>query len=258
MARSLRFFTAALLAAAVAARAMADPDAVIARARAYLGSEAALKAINSIHYVGTLAGEENVGSQAGKEIMRPLGSIDIVFQKPYRQRITIVSSKGTDITGLDGYEAWRRLEDAADSKRWRLILLDKGQINSLRANVWENLSFFWDIERRGGHVEDLGPANIDGHACEELVFVHEPAIKFYRYFDQATGRLILTRLENGDRFREKGEMMVNGVRFPQTIVYLMKDRATGKVVTRIITLNKIMLNEVFPDSLFTVPMFSVE
>ncbi len=158
MTKSFRFFIAAVLfAAALVTRVSADPDDIIAKARAYLGPEATLQAIASIHYVGTLAGEETVKAKDGKEIRRPFkGTIDIIFQKPYYQRVVLVSYKGTEITALDDYEAWHRLQDATDSTRWSLMLLDKDQIKNQRANTWENMAFYQGIERRGGHVEDLG------------------------------------------------------------------------------------------------------
>ncbi len=98
------------------------------------------------------------------------------------------------------------------------------------------------------------PAAIDGHACEKLAFVHEPGLIFYRSFDTATGRLLLTEMENGSSVREQGEMMVNGVRFPKALVNTTKDPVTGRENTIVITLDKITLNELFPESLFAVPM----
>jgi hypothetical protein len=259
MPKSFSFFTAALFTVVLATRASADPEAVIAKARAYLGPDATLEAITSIHYVGTLAGEETFKDKDGKETRRPFkGTIDLVFQKPYYQHVTLVSYKGTEITALDDYEAWRRLEDATNPKHWSLMLLDKDQVRSQRANTWENMAFYRGIERRGGHVEDLGPVTIDGHACEKLAFVHEPGLTFYRYFDAATGQLILTETENGNLTREQGEIMANGVRFPKSLVSITKDPATGRKNTIVITLEKITLNENFPESLFAVPLYTVK
>jgi hypothetical protein len=259
MTKFLRFFTVALFTAVLATRASADADTVIAKARAYLGPDAMLEAVTSIHYVGTLAGEEIVKDKDGKETRRPFkGTIDLIFQKPYYQRVTLVSYKGTETTGLDDYEAWRRLEDATNSKRWSLMLLDKDQVRSQRANTWENMAFYRGIERRGGHVEDIGPVTVDGHACEKLAFVHEPGLTFYRYFDAATGQLILTETENGNLTREQGEIMANGVRFPKSLVSITKDPATGRENTIVITLDKITLNENFPDSIFAVPLYTVK
>jgi hypothetical protein len=252
-------FIAALLTAVLVTRASADTEAIIAKARAYLGSDATLEAITSIHYVGTLASEETVKDKDGKETKRPFkGKIDLIFQKPYLQRVVLVSYKGLEMTGLDDFEAWRRLEPANDPKRASLTLLDKDQVMSQRANTWENIAFYRGIERRGGHVDDLGSQVIDGHTCEKLAFVHEPGLTFYRYFDTTTGELILTDTENGNLTREYGEMMVDGVRFPKSLVNITKDPATGRENTITITLDKITLNEFFPESIFAVPMFTVK
>ncbi|HSY53068.1 MAG TPA: hypothetical protein VK785_01405, partial [Opitutaceae bacterium] len=134
---------AALFAVVFAGHALASPDAVIAQARAALGSERLLDGINSIHFSGKLASQERVKDKDGKEITRPFNAtIEIIFQKPYRQRVVLVSYKGTEVTALDDYEAWRRLEDATNASRWSLTLLDKEQIKRLRASTWENLAFF--------------------------------------------------------------------------------------------------------------------
>jgi hypothetical protein len=252
-----RLLPAALFAVVLVTRASADPEAIIAKARAYLGPDATLNAITSLYYVGTRTGEVTTKDKEGKLVTQPFKeTVDIIFQKPYYQRVMLVSNLGTEITALDDYEAWDRLQDATDPKRWRLTLLDKDQVRSQRANTWENLSFYRGIERRGGHVEDLGPATIDGHNCEKLAFVHEPGLTFYRYFDAATGQLILTETGNGDLTREKGEVMVNGVRFPKSIVNTTKDPATGRENTIVITLDKITLNKNFPESLFAVPVYT--
>jgi hypothetical protein len=249
------FFIAAALAAVFVARVSADTDAIIARARAYLGPDSTLEAITSIHYVGMRAGEETTKDKDGKRVTRSFKeTVDIIFQKPYYQRVMLVSDRGTEITALDEYEAWDRLQDATDATRWRLTLLGQDQVRSQRANTWENLAFFRGIERRGGHVEDLGVHTVDGHACEKLAFVHEPGLTFYRYFDAGTGQLLLTETEGGSFTREQGEVTVNGVRFPKSIVDTIKDPATGKERTSVITLDKITLNETFPENIFAVPM----
>jgi outer membrane lipoprotein-sorting protein len=252
-------FIAVLFTTVLVARASADTDAIIAKARAYLGPDATLEAITSIHYVGTLASEETIKDKDGKETKRPFnGKIDLIFQKPYLQRVVLVSYKGLEMTGLDDFEAWRRLEPANDPKHASLTLLDKDQVMSQRANTWENIAFYRGIERRGGHVDDLGSHVIDGHNCEKLAFVHQPGLTFYRYFDTTTGQLILTDTENGVLTREYGEMMVNGVRFPKSLVNITKDPATGRENTLTITLDKITLNESFPESIFAVPLFTVK
>ena len=257
MPRFFRFLSVVIFAAAGAARLPGDSATLIAKARAYLGPEAALDAITSIHYSGTLQSEETVKDKDGKEITRPTkAAVDIIFERPYRQRFLVVSDKKTEVTVLDDYEAWYRSQETDDASHWNFMLLNKDQIKYLRASTWENLAFYHGLARRGGHVEDLGPAAIDGHACEKLAFVHQAGIASYRYFNRATGQLLLTELESGNRIRQEGEIMVNGVRFPKRLIQITKNPTTGKEQTAVITVEKVTLNETFPDSLFAVPMLA--
>jgi hypothetical protein len=115
--------------------------------------------------------------------------------------------------------------------------------------------FFRGIERVGGKIEDLGPVNVDGVACQKIAFIHGPTIVFTRYFESETGRLVLTETEAGGAIREQGSVVVNGVRFPQTIITVTK-AAGGKVQTVTINFEKITVNEVFPPAFFAVPALS--
>lgn len=220
---------------------------IIAKARAYLGGDAPLDAIRSVHYVGKLTSED-------KSATGPV-TIEIIFQKPDQQRIVATSDKGIEMTGLNGYEGWQRVQDPSDSSRWQLTLLSKEQIKRLRANTWENLAFFRGIERVGGTVEDQGSTTLDGVKVHKVAFIHSPDIIFYRYFDETTGRLVLTETEAGGRIREQGEMMVQGVRFPQRLITSSKN-SEGKEITVSIAFDKITLNEDFSESLFAVPALS--
>ena len=133
-----------------------------------------------------------------------------------------------------------------------MTLLTNDQIKRLRANTWENLSFFHGIEQRRGSVKDLGKATVDGKSCRKLGFDHGDGIVFTRYFDDATGRLVLTETENGITIREEDEAVVEGIRFPHKIISTSK-LADGTDRTVSIEFDKITVNEVFADSLFAVP-----
>lgn len=225
---------------------------IIAKARAYLGDEAALDAIRSVRYIGAIE-----AGQSAPEGDKPAPlTIDIIFQKPYQERITRTTATHIEVTALNNYDGWRRLQEVGNESNWRLTLLSKDQIKSLRANVFENLYFFKGIEERGGRVDVLGPASIDAGEAIKVAFIHEPRIVFNRYFDKATGRLLLTETSQGGRIREEGEMMVNGLRFPRRIIleYTARDEK-GETIERedVITFEKIILNEKFPAALFEVP-----
>src|SRR4051812_18718634 len=80
-----------------AAAGRSDVSAIIAKGRSYLGSEAALNSVKSIHLVGSLVTIIDVDDKDAKPIT---ADVEIVFQAPYRQKITAISKDGTEITAL--------------------------------------------------------------------------------------------------------------------------------------------------------------
>ena len=244
----LRLLPAACAALGFTVASRAAEPAIITKARAYVGTEATLEAVKSIHYQGTLVLTDSTTPGSSRR-----AAVDIVFQKPDQQRISSTSDKLIEVTALDGYDGWQRQQDPADPTKWQQTLLGPDQIKRLRANTWENLYFFRGLEARGGRVEEKGSASFDGVDCAKVTFTHSPGIIFTRYFDKATGRLVFTETENGSTIREQGEIKVSGVHFPQTIITTTKT-PTGATQTITITFDKIAVNETFPAKLFTPPV----
>lgn len=234
---------------ALATAALADSTAMIAKARAYLGSSEALNAVHSIHYSGKLDTIEEIDG-----VEKPVSyDIDIVFQKPYQQRIVLTKEKLVETTALDDYEAWHRQQDKSDEGRWRTLLFPKTKVKQLRASSWENLAFFDGLERIGGTVVDHGEVEVDGKPGYKLSFVHEPGIVYNRYFDPVSGRLLLTETDQGVRIREEGEILSGGIRFPKRIINVTTQRDTKeRVVT--IDVERVTVNETFPEDYFRVPL----
>lgn len=229
----------------------ARTDSWISKARAAIGPESALEAVNSIHFSGTFTTTEKVQDKADPKVTKDENvvlAIDIVFQKPYQQRIIRRSNTVVETTALDGYDAWVRRADATDDKKWQLSLLDAQQVKRLRANTWENLFFYRGIDKRGGKVEFGGDVTVDGKDCVKLTFTHAENIIFTRYFDKATGRLVRTETESGGEIREDGEIRAGGLRFPRTLI---NKAPNGQIAT--ITFDSVKINEPFPADAFAVP-----
>lgn len=245
---SLRFLLLPLLVLMLGGSGMAATEpAIIAKARAYLGSEAALNGVKTLHYYGTLTIED-------ADFETPI-SVEIILQKPYRQLSVIKSDQGSEITGLDGFEAWQRVIDGNDESRWRLSLMSIPQVKRLRANAWENLSFFRGLEKEGGRIEDLGNVKIDGMDCRKIAFIHGPQTVFTRYFDQQTGRLVLTETILGEKITEEGMIQSGGVRFPQVLVTVTPG-GDGTSQTVRIEFDRVLVNESIPPETFAVPMLT--
>jgi len=234
-----------LCAFAVALPLRAAEPAIIAKARARLGTDAALDAIRTVRYAGTLT-----TSDASDPKKTATARIEMLYQKPDQQRVTAYYEKFTETTALDSYEGWTRLQDAKTAQ-WQITLLDADQIKRLRANTWEALGYFRGLEKLGGHLEDKGPATIDGVACEKVALVHDPKIVFFDYFELATGRLVLTETDGGVTIRQQGELMVDGIRFPKMFTSVTKNGDKTQTVT--VTYDKITLNETLPADTFRVP-----
>ena len=174
----------------------------------------------------------------------------MVFVKPSSQRQTMRMGNLVEITVLDGYEAWDHVQDTANPAKVRMKWLSAAEIRSLRANTWENL-FFYRGMGDGGSVEDKGPATVDGIVCERVDFIHGPGIEFQRYFDRDTGRLVAS-IRDGETIREKGEIRVDGIRFPKSIVSTRKT-ASGKDLVTTVLFDRITLNEPIDSNEFAVP-----
>lgn len=243
----LRATRLAVLSATLAIGVRAAEPAIIAKAREYLGGDAALDAVKSVHYVGSV-----VSTDPADPTKHTRATIDIVAQKPDQQRVIAKSEKALETTVVDGYEGWQRTEDATDPKKYRQVVFKPDAVKRLRAQTWENVSFFRGIESRGGRIEDQGTVQLDGVSCQKLAFIYGPNIIFYRYFDLATGRLVQTDTEDGGTTREEGEIRVNGVRFPSAMKMTIKG-PNNQTQTVTITFERVTVNESFPAETFRVP-----
>lgn len=226
----------------------ADPE-TLAKARSYIGAESALDGVKALRFVGQL---EIVGADSPDS---GTAQLEILFQKPDRQRITATNGTKSEVTALDGYDAWQRVSDSKDAAQWQVTLLGPDQIKRLRANTFENLAFYKDLGRQGGRIEDRGSATVDGVACRKLAFVHGPGIVFTRSFDAATGRLVLTETESGTAIREEGEIKAGGLRFPARIITTNPLPDGGSRTIRV-TFTSVEVNPTIDAALFAIPPFT--
>lgn len=247
----LRIFLAG---AGLATGLTAAEPAIIAQARAFLGSEAALNAVRSVRMVGSMESVVDGATTAPSK-----AQIEIVFQKPYQESLKIVTGDQLARKVLDGYNGWQLTQaiqpgspaEFDPRQAQRLTILGIDQIRILRADTWENLNYYRGLEEAGGSTEDLGPATIDGVACEKIALRHSDIIVYYRYFDRATGRLVFTETYAGAKIHEFGEIVAQGVRFPKKIT--VDEPNGGKVAHTTITIDSVTLNEPFSADFFATP-----
>jgi hypothetical protein len=153
---------------------------------------------------------------------------------------------------LEGQVGWRRIYDPRDLNKWRDETLDAAQVARLRAGTFESLAFYRGIESVGGRLEHTGSVRVAGVACERVVFHHGANLRFVRYFEAETGRLVKTETEDGTSVVEEGEQRVAGIRFPQRLV------TSGRGADRrpsgfIVEITQVQVNEDFPRAQFARP-----
>lgn len=224
--------------------------AVIARAREFIGGDAALKKVQSLQFVGTheIAVE---GGDVKAENRAFRSKIEFVFQKPMQYLMVRSDEKGRETVALSDYDCWVLFEEFADPSKTRLRVESPPRIRSLQANAFDSLNFFAGVEARGGTVSVQREDVLDGTPVVRLSMVHPGNVEIIRVFDKKSGRLVLTEMDGGFEIREEGEQWVNGVRFPTKVVSTTK---RGGVTQRsIITIESLKVNEKVDPARFVMP-----
>ncbi len=219
----------------------ATVDEIIAKARQHIGSEEALDSIKSIHFKGKF-----IATNRGTE-----GLIEILFQKPFQQRLDVFEGESVLTTALNGYDGWNRRFSTTNPKSWDLEILSADDLKRMRANTHDNLFFFTGLEKLRGKIVDEGVVNKDGREAHVLVFRYDAKIFYKRYFDVKTGDLISTINDQGLEIKEVGQMVVDEVRFPEKVVSLIN----GEIVNTV-EFTEIILNEDFDSTYFDLPDFA--
>lgn len=213
-----------------------EAEAVLAKARKRLGSEAKLNGVQSLRFTGTIT------TVTGKS-----NTIEIVLKKPYKQRQVFVGDKLVREIGLNDYEAWTKVYNKKTPHRYNLIPHTAEALRRIRASTFENLYFFFPFSNRWRKVEYLDRNDYDGLKVHR-VKVSYGKVYYLRYIEETTGQLVLTEVETGERIVEGGEIVAGGIRFPRTLTTFRK----GNEVHRI-SFDEIQVNPVLDDSLFTLP-----
>lgn len=245
MTRLQRLVTLALFVPVMALVAhAADLDAVISKARRFVGSERDLGAVRTLSYRGAISVDG--GEQAS-------GTIEMLLAKPCAQLTVRVIGDRKETVGYDGNEGWVRLESVSKPALSKIDIIPLKQLKMLRANVLENLAFYRGLEKQGVKIELRAETTFEGREAVRVAFTHPGDITFIRIFDKEDGRLLLTEGPNGENIREEGETVVAGLRFPKRLVSTSR-LPDGGEMTVTIDFSDIQVNESLEPEVFAVPM----
>jgi hypothetical protein len=215
-------------------------DQLIAQARAALGPEDKLLAVQTLALTGKVFDEKN----------QLLGTLQILFKKPARQRSDFhASSTALVIECSNGLEGWILTTDKAGNFQFNVLKAPAEAENVYTA--MENLYFYRATELvRGSEVTSEGPVTYRNKPSWKVSFHYPDSVTYVRYFDQASGQLNGTiLLPNGTEFVEEGKKTVNGIVFPTTLHSYTKDG----VLTQTIKFESIVVNAPIENRVFEMP-----
>ncbi len=213
-----------------------EADAILAKARERLGSEAKLNGVQSLRFIGTVTTVNGESS-----------TLDIALKKPYKQLQVFAGEKLVREIGLNDYEAWTKVYDKKDPSRYNLIPHTTAALKRIRATTFENLYFFSPQSNRWRKVEYVDKDFYDGLEIHR-VKVSYGDVFYLRYIEETTGRLVLTEVETGERIIEGGEIFSGAIRFPQTLTTFRDGNEVHQIA-----FDEIQVNPDLDDSLFTLP-----
>lgn len=187
----------------------AEPlEEFIKKARAQLGTEQALKSVESIHYTA------EVSSPTGEKI----STLELIFDKPNRQLLREERADQIHQTAVNGFEGYLLSYNPDNPNQKVLRVLPPYQTKRLMSNAVENLNFFnGPTLLRGGKRVDEGLVDYKGQTARKILFEYPQGLVYERYFDPNTGKLLATVSSDGLTMVERKSMQSNGIKFPGVV-----------------------------------------
>ncbi|MGE9295009.1 MAG: hypothetical protein ACQKBV_01785 [Puniceicoccales bacterium] len=204
-----KVYLAALIVFLSASGLSAEPVAeFLKKARAQLGSESALKGVESLQYAG--------------EVMSPTGEkiseLKLVFDKPDRQLLREDRNDEIHQTAVNGFEGYLLSYNKTDPANKVLRVLPPAQTKRLMANAVENLNFFnGPMQLRGAEIVDGGMVDYKGQTVRKVLFKYPLGLVYERYFDPNSGKLLATVSSDGLTMVERKSLQSGGIKFPKVV-----------------------------------------
>jgi|GEM_PF-1398878 len=161
-------------------------EAILERARAAVGPEERIEAIETLQYRGTL---EPAGAGESRRLI-------LTLRKPAQQRLDLRGEDERILAVVNQLEGFTVEEDLRAGTA-RLGLMTPLQQARFRMNAVENLYFFRPPPRFPVERTYLGSVDLRGRTLEAIRLEHGGRVAIVRYFDPESGQLVATRLDDG-------------------------------------------------------------
>lgn len=223
-----------LLAASLNAQVVTANE-VIDRARATVGTEAALDGLVTLQLVGSL-------EPTDPEM--PSATLLIIGRKPASQRLEIKVDDIVETTLLNGNKGCiirsnlnagaSQMRDLVGPERERVLYSTRQFFNFYRPDF-----------KNGEKVRLEGIENHRGQRAYKLVYQYPEGLQTIRYFSVEDDTLVATITENGVESIGIGSQSAEGIKFPKEIEYYEGERKLHTILLHEVKVNKPLTAGIF-------------
>jgi hypothetical protein len=215
----------------------AKVSAIVERARATAGTEAALNNLVTLQISGWIEPAES---------KMPSATILIISRKPCSQRLVVTVDDLVETTILQGDSGCiirSKLSD--EEKRSQIRTMTDEELKRVAFSTRQLFSFYGADFKRGERIEYEGIEQRRGVRCHKLLYSYPDGISTTRYFAINNDMLVSTITDKGVESVEVGEQIVAGIKFPKRVEYYQGQKMLHTMVVRDIKVNKPLKRGIF-------------
>lgn len=226
-------------ATALSAQSAPSTSDVIKRARATLGLEKALDGVVTLRMLGKL---DPVDPKV------PEATVLIIARRPCSQRLEIRVDDLVETTILKGRKACIIRSNLTEDASQMRDLTDL-ELQRLRYNTRQIFNFYRPDFKNGEEVSHAGMETHREQRVHKVIYKYPAGLQTVRYFSVADDTLVAAVTDDGVESVNRGEQVVQGIKFPKSIDYYEDGR-----MLHTLHLNEISVNQPLADGIFDVPV----
>lgn len=210
---------------------------IVERARATVGSEAALNGLVTLEMSGWIEPAES---------KMPSATILIISRKPCSQRLEVKVDDLVETTILAGDSGCIIRSNLSDAdKRSQIRTMTDEELKRVAFSTRQFFSFYGADFKSGEQIKYEGIEQRRGLRCHKLLYSYPDGISTTRYFAINDDMLVSTITDKGVESVEIGEQIVEGIKFPKRVEYYQDQTMLHTVVLREIEVNKPLKRGIF-------------
>ena len=215
-------------------------NSIVKRARATVGTEAALGGLVTLRMSGWIEPAES---------KVPGATILIISRKPCSQRLEVKVDDLVETTILDGEAGCIIRSNLSDTdQRSQMRTMTEKELQRVVFNTRQLFSFFGADFKSGERIKYKGIEQRRGVRCHKLLYSYPDGLSTTRYFAVNDDTLVSTVTDQGVESVEVGERIVDGIKFPRRVEYYQDNKMLHTMV-----ISEVKVNKPLKRGIFTIP-----